>query len=179
MTKKMLLAPVSNLHIKRPINSFMIWTKIKRNVIAKENPELSNSDISIYLGMLWNSLPNEEKYIYKLEAEKIKAEHLKSNPGYKYEPKSKKTNLQPTSQKRKYEPKSKADKQPTSKKSRHNSESETKENSLHSYQPKACKRSKSSSHNSYDPQNIHDPINDPEEFDYYDIFQNFITNKIY
>jgi len=189
--KKMLVEPDLKQHIKRPINSFMIWAKQNRPVISKTYPELINADISIYLGMLWNSLPYEEKKIYKLSADKIKAEHLKDNPGYKYEPKSKKTNLQPTSKKRKCEHNSKANKQPTTKKSRHISASEKETDSvddvddvdddvddvdIDDYQYKAYTQSL---HNSSDTHNIYDNIIDHEEFDYYDIFQNFIKNKIY
>ena len=198
--KEILGKQVLNQHIKRPINSFMIWAKQNRPVISKTYPELINADISIYLGMLWNSLPYEEKKIYKLSADKIKAEHLKDNPGYKYEPKSKKTNLQPTSKKRKCEHNSKANKQPTTKKSRNISASEKETDSvddvdvddvdvdvddvdddvddvdIDDYQYKAYTQSL---HNSSDTHNIYDNIIDHEEFDYYDIFQNFIKNKIY
>lgn len=164
----MLLKP--ELHIKRPNNSFIIWSKKERIIIAKKYPELSITDISIYLGILWNSLPKEEKYIYKLESEKIKAEHLKLNPGYKYNPKHKNSKQtkkhKPISQKRKYK----------YKKNMGYSVSETKADNSNDYQYKECIQS---FYNSDNIQNIIDPINEPEEFDYYDIFQNFITTKIY
>ena len=178
--KKMLVEPDLKQHIKRPINSFMIWSKQNRSVISKTYPELINSDVSIYLGILWNSLPYEEKKIYKLSADKIKAEHLKDNPGYKYEPKYK-DNKQPTYKKRKCEDNSKENKKTTSKKRKHISVSEKETDSVNDvdiddYQSKAYTQSL---HNSSDTHNIYDNIIDHEEFDYYDIFQNFITNKIY
>lgn len=39
--------------IKRPMNAFMVFSHQARKMIAKENPNLKNSDLSKYLGATW------------------------------------------------------------------------------------------------------------------------------
>ena len=48
--------------------------------------ERDHRHISRIIGHCWNSLPEEEKRIWRAKAEEEKQEHLKKYPGYRYSP---------------------------------------------------------------------------------------------
>lgn len=48
--------------------------------------ERDHRHISRIIGHCWNSLPEEEKQIWRTKAEEEKQEHLKKYPGYRYSP---------------------------------------------------------------------------------------------
>ena len=73
-------------HIKRPMNSFMVWSRMKRQQLAQENPKMHNSEISRRLGLEWKQLTDEQKQPYVDEAKRIRAEHMREYPDYKYKP---------------------------------------------------------------------------------------------
>ena len=75
-----------DVHIKRPKNSFMIWSCEFRKILLKHNSGKTNSQISVELGKIWSNMPESEKLIYKIKADAVKLEHKLKYPNYVYRP---------------------------------------------------------------------------------------------
>jgi HMG (high mobility group) box len=65
--KKHPLAP------KRPMSAFLKYSQKRRSVVKKDNPDMSNTDVSRLLGEMWRNASRKEREPYVLEEEKERA----------------------------------------------------------------------------------------------------------
>nr|AAW65484.1 HMG box transcription factor AmphiSox1/2/3-like [Branchiostoma belcheri] len=76
-------------HVKRPMNAFMVWSRIQRRRIAEDSPKMHSSEISRRLGEMWRELPAEERRPFVDESRRLRAEHMEKYPDCKCRPRRK------------------------------------------------------------------------------------------
>uniref|UniRef100_A0A8C2RGE8 Transcription factor SOX-9 n=1 Tax=Capra hircus TaxID=9925 RepID=A0A8C2RGE8_CAPHI len=76
-------------HVKRPMNAFMVWAQAARRKLADQYPCHLAESLTEFLGC---SLLNEsEKRPFVEEAERLRVQHKKDHPDYKYQPRRRKS----------------------------------------------------------------------------------------
>lgn len=71
-------------HIRRPMNSFMLFSQEQRSKIHLANPNRDNRNVSKILGEKWYSLSAHEQEQYRIRAKQLKNQHFKQNPSFKW-----------------------------------------------------------------------------------------------
>ena len=64
-------------HLRRPMNSFMIFSQEQRAKIHQANPNRDNRNVSKILGEKWYSLTPNEQEQYRIKAKQLRHEHFK------------------------------------------------------------------------------------------------------
>lgn len=79
-------------HVRRPMNSFMLFSQEQRGKIHLANPNRDNRNVSKILGEKWYSLSATEQEQYRIRAKQLRNEHSKQNPSFKWTNQSTKVN---------------------------------------------------------------------------------------
>lgn len=67
-------------HLRRPMNSFMLFSQEQRAKIHQANPNRDNRNVSKMLGEKWYSLSSNEQEQYRIKAKQLRHEHWKQFP---------------------------------------------------------------------------------------------------
>jgi len=78
------LANAKRNRVKRPMNSFLLFSNEMRPILQAQNKDQSNAQISKLLGNSWKALPSEDKTKYVERAAKIKTDFSAAHPDYVY-----------------------------------------------------------------------------------------------
>ncbi|XP_028395361.1 transcription factor SOX-2-like [Dendronephthya gigantea] len=72
--------------VRRPMNAFMVYAQVARKKVAGKYPNLSYRKLSKTLGELWRMLDDDERRPFVEEAERLRREHKRAHPTYKFKP---------------------------------------------------------------------------------------------
>jgi hypothetical protein len=72
--------------IPRPANSFILYRRHYQSQIQKNNPGISNNEVSKTLGEMWKTASPQERARFASMAQQAKYAHQEMYPDYKYRP---------------------------------------------------------------------------------------------
>jgi len=64
------------------MNSYLFYTKLNREKIKKENPDLKSSDVVKEMGKRWKNISDDDKAPYEKMAKEDKARYDKEKAEY-------------------------------------------------------------------------------------------------
>ncbi|KAJ2799681.1 hypothetical protein H4R20_004340 [Coemansia guatemalensis] len=70
----------------RPPNAFILYRKAKQAEVIRDNPGVSNKDVSCIIGHMWKGEGPAVQDKYREQAELEKKKHKEMHPNYKYQP---------------------------------------------------------------------------------------------
>ncbi|KAJ2483379.1 hypothetical protein IWW56_000382 [Coemansia sp. RSA 2131] len=70
----------------RPPNAFILYRKDKQAEVIRDNPGVSNKDVSCIIGQMWKSETPDVQDKFRELAEMEKKKHKELHPNYKYQP---------------------------------------------------------------------------------------------
>lgn len=76
----------TRLRIRRPPNAWILYRTEKSQTLRKQQPKLSNNEVSQILSQRWHSEPAEVRAHYKSLAAERKRQHRQEYPDYQYRP---------------------------------------------------------------------------------------------
>lgn len=74
----------TKVHVRRPMNAFMIFSQRERPLIHQQYPNCDNRAVSKMLGERWYSLSKPDKADFHKLATKLKQDHFAANPDWKW-----------------------------------------------------------------------------------------------
>lgn len=72
--------------IPRPRNTFILFRQHHQARVVRDNPGVTNPDISKLIGKLWRSLGPDDQAKWKKLADEEKARHRRQYPNYRFQP---------------------------------------------------------------------------------------------
>ncbi|XP_060781814.1 transcription factor 7-like [Neoarius graeffei] len=73
-------------YIKKPMNAFLVWSRVHRPILSRANPYASSAEISMQLGIEWMKLTEEQKIPYYAESWRLRLKHRQKFPDWVYKP---------------------------------------------------------------------------------------------
>ena len=67
----------------KPLNSFFLYCKENRSILASSHPKLTNAEVTCLLGEYWRNMDHDTKNKYKRKAKKLREVSIYNDLSYK------------------------------------------------------------------------------------------------